>query len=125
MRAARGRALTVGADAHRLAGRDSGVRVPIDAGFRPQVAILGMVPLFDRTLGTTFAEQADSVRPFDTASGGAGFRAALDLARHPTLSGSLTALARADPEARRADGFEWGLRLNIAGLRAQRDAAAS
>lgn len=107
-----------------LDGLDGGVRVLTAAGFRPEVALLGIITLFDYTLGTTFEEQADPERPLDPTIVDEGFRAALDPVRHATLYRLVTAFAAESPGAIRANSFEWGIRLIIAGLRTQRAADA-
>jgi TetR/AcrR family tetracycline transcriptional repressor len=110
-----------------LDGLDLALRVLREAGFAGRDAFVGVLTIFDYTLGATFEEQAEPTRaaaaaPPDAAVSEA-LRASIDSKRLPTLAAVLDEVAGQAPDHDRALGFEGGLQLILAGMRAAHPAA--
>ncbi len=92
------------------------------AGFPSGVALVGALAVVNYTLGAAFEEQAEPRYP--ASDGGPArpkpLRAAIDPDRLPALAAALADVARDAPEAGHdpAAGFEGGLQLILAGMRA-------
>lgn len=97
---------------------DLALRVLTDAGFDLRVAFRGVVTTLDYTLGATFEEQAEPLHTLTNRIDQLGsLRDMLDLERLPMLTAVLSDAADA-AGADRAIGFEAGVQLILAGMRA-------
>ncbi len=101
-------------------GFDLALGVLREAGFRSSDALIGLVTIFDYTTGATFEEQGDPraevVAPEADVSVSGQLRSVIDVERLPNLAAALEEHVRVRPGNRRADGFEDGVRLILAGM---------
>lgn len=96
--------------------QEMALRVLTAAGFDLRAALVGIVAVFDYTLGSAFEEQADPRRAIlsrDTVSGSR--RLSLDPARWPLVAAALDENTATATDAPRV-GFEGGLALILAGM---------
>ena len=101
-----------------LVAFDRSVRVLTGAGFSPRAALTNTVTIFDYTLGATFEEQTEPPHPLDEATQEPKMlRSVLDPARLPALCAALAQTAE-DAAQIRSTGFEEGLHILLAGIRA-------
>ncbi len=105
------------AGSQQLVGLDLALRVLTNAGFDLRVALVGTVAIFDYTLGATIEEQLEPAysRAVGSDTSGAG-RNPFDAARLPMLTRALNEMP--DLAGNRARGFEEGVQLILAGMRA-------
>lgn len=104
-------------------GLDQALGILVATGFASSDALIGILAIFDYTLGATYEEQADPFPPPDAADPIAIselLHSTLDTARLPNLVAALGTLAREHPGHSRAHGFAGGLRLILAGMAATR-----
>jgi TetR/AcrR family tetracycline transcriptional repressor len=101
-------------------GFDLALGVLREAGFRSSDALIGLITIFDYTTGATFEEQGDPRAEVGTTEADASvsgqLRSVLDAGRLPNLAAALEEHVRERPGNRRADGFEAGVRLILAGM---------
>jgi TetR/AcrR family tetracycline transcriptional repressor len=103
---------------------DLALRVLTNAGFDLPTAFMSIVTIFDYTLGATIEEQLEPIHPITNPHDQTGpQRGSFDPVRLPML----TAALQAAPEmsAGRSKGFEAGVQLILAGMRAAKTPANS
>lgn len=110
-------------DSPMLGGLDRALRVLVDEGFATRDAFVGILALFDYTMGATFEAESDpgrAARDAGLAASDHPLRAVPDRERFPTLAAVFEEMAREAPELDHQATYEGGVELILDGLASRR-----
>ncbi|MGZ3584195.1 MAG: TetR/AcrR family transcriptional regulator C-terminal domain-containing protein [Ktedonobacterales bacterium] len=108
-----------------LGVQEMALRVLTGAGFDLRTALVGVVAIFDYTLGAAFEEQAEpNHAPVDRSNVLRSRRPSLDRARLPLLAATADELSAGAPEDSNAE-FKGGLQLILAGMAVTKKASGA